>query len=44
MQKGKRENKERGDNVRLMTSFPGHNSQVRIGENGDYEQYFQISQ
>lgn len=44
MRKGKGENNERGDNVRLVTSSLGHNSQVRIGENRDYEQNLQIGQ
>lgn len=37
MQKRKGKNNEKGDNVRLVTSFLGHSSQVRIRENRDYE-------
>ncbi len=44
MQKSKGENNERSNNVRLVTNFLGHSFQVRIGENRDYEQHFQISQ
>lgn len=44
VQKSKEENNKRDDNVRLVTSFSGYSSQVRIGENRDYKQNFQIGQ
>lgn len=40
MQKSKRENNERSNNIKLVTSFSKYNSQIRLRKNRDYEQYF----
>lgn len=42
VQKGKEENDKRNDNIRLVTSFSRHSSQVRVGENRDFEQHFLV--